>query len=66
VVVTEVASGSRAFWAEIEVGDVVVEVNRQPVESIADWDRIVSQIGERTEVVLTLVRGERTRFVFLR
>jgi serine protease Do len=66
VVVTGVASGSPAFWAEIEVGDVVVEVNRQPVESIADWDRIVAQIADRTEVVLTLVRGERTRFVFLR
>ena len=66
VVVTKVASGSRAYWAGIEVGDVIVEVNREPVESISDWDRIVAGVGDRDEVLLTVVSGDRTRFVFLR
>ncbi|MCX7750080.1 MAG: trypsin-like peptidase domain-containing protein [Candidatus Bipolaricaulota bacterium] len=66
VVVTKVAAGSRAHWAGIQVGDVIVGVNRQPVESIADWNRIVSGIGDREEVLLTVVSGGRTRFVFLR
>lgn len=66
VVVTKVAAGSRAHWAGIAVGDVVVEVNRQPVASVGDWDRIVAGIGDRDEVLLTVVSGQRTRFVFLR
>lgn len=66
VVVTRVAPGSRAHWAGIQVGDVIVGVNRQPVESMADWNRIVAGIGDRDEVLLTVVSGGRTRFVFLR
>lgn len=66
VVVTRVASGSRAHWAGITEGDVVVAVNRQPVESVADWNNIVKDIGDRDEVLLTVVSGGRTRFVFLR
>lgn len=66
VVVTRVAPGSRAHWAGIVEGDVVVAVNRQPVESVADWDRIVKDIGDREEVLLTVMSGGRTRFVFLR
>lgn len=66
VVVTRVAAGSRAHWAGIAVGDVIVEVNRQAVGSLADWNRIVAGLGERDEVLLTVVRGERTRFFFLR
>lgn len=66
VVVTGVASGSRAHWAGIQVGDVVAAVNRQPVESIADWSSSVAEIGDQDEVLLTVVSGGRTRFVFLR
>jgi len=66
VVVTRVAPGSRAYWAGIEPGDVIVAVNRQPVESVADWNRLVAGIGDRDEVLLTVVSGGRTRFVFLR
>jgi len=66
VVVTRVASGSRAHWAGVAAGDVVVAVNRVTVESVADWNTIVKDIGERDEVLLTMVSGGRTRFVFLR
>jgi len=66
VVVVRVASGSRAHWAGIEEGDVVVAVNRQSVETIADWNKVVSGITEREEVLLTVVRGGRTRFFLLR
>ncbi len=65
-VVVRVASGSRAQWAGVEEGDVVVAVNRQLVETIADWNKTVSGIAEREEVLLTVVRGGRTRFLLLR
>jgi Do/DeqQ family serine protease len=66
VLVTRVASGSRAYWAGIEVGDAIVAVNRQAVETVADWNELVAGIGDRDEVLLTVVSGGRTRFVFLR
>ncbi|HEU68948.1 MAG TPA: PDZ domain-containing protein [Candidatus Acetothermia bacterium] len=66
VVVIAVAPGSRARWAGLTAGDVVVEVNRKPVSSIADWNRLVAGIGDREEVLLTIVRSGRTQFVLLR
>ncbi len=66
VVVVDVQPGSRAYWAGLQVGDLIVEVNRQPVSSTSDWNRIVSQIAEDEEVLLTVVRAGRTRFILLR
>ncbi len=65
VVVVAVEPGSRGYWGGVQVGDVIVEVNRQPVSSTVDWNRIVSQLGEDEEVLLTVVRAGRTRFILL-
>jgi len=66
VVVVAVEPGSRAYWAGLQAGDLIVEVNRQPVSSTSDWNRIISQIGEDEEVLLTVIRAGRTRFLLLR
>lgn len=66
VVVVDVQPGSRAYWAGLQEGDLIVEVNRQPVSSASDWNRIVSQIAEDEEVLLTVIRAGRTRFILLR
>lgn len=66
VVVVAVEPGSRAYWAGLQAGDLIVEVNRQPVSSTLDWNRIISQIGEDEEVLLTVIRAGRTRFILLR
>ncbi|MGB9757430.1 MAG: Do family serine endopeptidase [Candidatus Bipolaricaulaceae bacterium] len=65
VVVVGVEPGSRAYWGGVQVGDLIVEVNRQPISSISDWNRIVSQIAEDEEVLLTVIRSGRTRFILL-
>lgn len=65
VVVVAVEPGSRGYWGGVQVGDVVVEVNREPVSSVPDWNRLVSQLGEDEEVLLTVVRSGRTRFIVL-
>ncbi|MEN3009963.1 MAG: Do family serine endopeptidase [Candidatus Bipolaricaulaceae bacterium] len=66
VVVTQVEAGSRAYWAGVQEGDVIVEVNREPVANVADWNRLVAPLGEGEEVLLTVVRAGRTRFLLLR
>lgn len=65
VVVVAVEAGSRAYWGGVQVGDLIVEVNRQSVSSTTDWNRIVSQLAEDDEVLLTVIRSGRTRFILL-
>lgn len=67
VVIAAVAANSRAFWANPQPrqGDVIVEVNRQQITSLNDWNELVQAIDEDVQVVLTLMRGGRTFFVAL-
>jgi len=66
VVVTDVEPGSKAYWGGVEEGDVILEVNRQPINSIQDWNQVVSQLSEDEDVLLTVLREGRTRFLLLR
>jgi serine protease Do len=61
--VGDVAGGGPADRAGIERGDVVLEVNRQPVENAAAFAKLVKQ-AEPGKTLLLLVRGRQgTRFV---
>jgi serine protease Do len=61
--VSEVTSGGPADRAGIDRGDVVLEVNRQPVEDAAEFAKLV-RAAEPGKTLLLLVRsGGGTRFV---
>jgi serine protease Do len=61
--VTEVGDGTPAARAGIERGDVILEVNRQPVESAATFSKAV-RTAEPGKSLLLLVRSSRgTRYV---
>ena len=62
VVVSDVADGTPASDAGLQRGDVIEEVNRQPVNSVADFRRLVDQAGKQP-VVLLVNRGGSTTFV---
>jgi serine protease Do len=62
VVVTEVADGSPASDAGLQRGDVIEQVNRESVNSVADYERLVSQGGKQA-VVLLVNRGGATTFI---
>jgi serine protease Do len=68
VVIETVQPGSRAFWAGLQVGDLVIEINRQQIKTLDDWNRLVSELPDDTRVVLTIIPrgGGSTRFVPLR
>jgi serine protease Do len=55
VVIVGVDPGSVAYWAGLEPGDVILEVNRQPVNSVAEWNELISQLGEGETVMLTVM-----------
>lgn len=65
VVISEVVPGSAASEAGLQRGDVIEEVNRQPVTSVEQFQRLVRQAGTQT-VVLSVNRGGNSVFVTVR
>ncbi len=55
VVITDVEPGSAAYWAGLEPGDVILEVDRQPVNSKAKWNELISQVEKDETVMLTVM-----------
>jgi S1-C subfamily serine protease len=62
VTITDVEPGSPAAEAGLEAGDVILEVNRQPVKSGADLQAGVKNSGSRATVLL-VNHGGQTAFV---
>src|SRR5215831_11782202 len=64
VVVTGVQDGSRADDAGLRRGDVIQQVNRQPVNNVAEFERAMKQAGDKSAVLLVNRNGH-TGFVAL-
>jgi serine protease Do len=63
VVVTDVPSGSPAEDAGLQRGDVIEQINRQPVTSVSDYRRLLGQAGNQALVLLVNRRGNTTFIV---
>jgi len=61
--VTEVGDGTPAERAGIERGNVILEVNRQPVESAAAFTKAVRATEPGKNVLLLVRSGRGTRYV---
>src|SRR6266542_4146275 len=64
VVVTGVQDGSRADDAGLRRGDVIQQVNRQPVNNVAEFERAMKQAGDKSAALLVNRNGH-TSFVAL-
>jgi len=62
VVVTDVPDASPAAEAGLQREDVIEQVNRQPVNSVADYQRLIRQAGKEP-LVLLINRGGTTTFM---
>jgi len=62
VVVADVPAGSPASDAGLKQGDVIEQVNRQQVNSVLDYERLIRQAGKQT-VILLVNRAGNTTFV---
>jgi serine protease Do len=62
VVVTEVPDGSPAADAGLQRGDVIEQINRKPVDSLADYQRLIADAGKQT-LVLLVNHGGNTAFI---
>ncbi|MBI4470463.1 MAG: DegQ family serine endoprotease [Acidobacteria bacterium] len=64
VVITQVGPGSRAAEAGLQSGDVIQEINHQPVANLQDYKRMAARVG--TKRVLLLVNQRNiTRYVVI-
>jgi len=64
VVVTGVQDGSRADDAGLRRGDVIQQVNRQPINNVAEFERAMKQAGDKSTLLLVNRNGH-TSFVAL-
>jgi len=63
VVVSEVDPASRAAEAGLQTGDVIQQVNRQPVKSVQDFDRALGAGRKDDPALLLINRDGNTLFV---
>lgn len=61
VVVTDVDANSLAYRRGVREGDLIIEVNRQPVTAVGEFEKAVK--GARNNVLLLIKNKEGTRFV---
>lgn len=65
VVVANVQPGSPADQAGVRQGDIILEINRKPVNSVGEAKGLISQAGEKDSLMLLLKRDQGTFFVAL-
>ncbi len=65
VVIMEVASGSKAYWAGLQQDDVILEIDLQPTASVDDWNAVVAEMDEEANPMLTILRDGRQRYITL-
>jgi len=61
VVITDVDANSLAYRRGVREGDLIIEVNRQPVTTVGEFEKAVK--GARNNVLLLIKNKEGTRFV---
>jgi len=59
----DVAAGSRADRAGLAEGDVILEVDHQPIESVESWNAVISALDQDAQITLTVLRDGNLSFV---
>jgi len=63
VVITDLSDDSPAAQAGLQQGDVIVQVNHRPVNTVADFNQAVRQGASKDSTLLLVKRGGGTQFV---
>lgn len=63
LVVTEVEQGSAAWNAHLREGDIILSVNRRPVKTLVDLQKMVSE--KDAHILLNIQRGRTALFVLI-
>jgi len=63
VVITRVEPGSAAEEAGLQRGDLIMEVNRKPVNNTEEYEKVLSKIDKNEAILLLVGRQGRTLFL---
>jgi len=63
VVIMDVAAGSRASSAGLAEGDIIVEIDHEPIASVEEWNDAITDLGEDSSVTFTVIRDGQLLFV---
>ena len=63
VVIAGVEEGSAAEAAGLREGDVILEINRQPVRNIGDFKRLSGKLSKQDSTLLLINRQGRRLFL---
>ena len=66
VLVSRVAPGSEAAHRGLQSGDLIQEINRQPVESVEDYESALDKVKPGEALLLLVLRNGNTFFTGLR
>lgn len=66
LIITNVEPGSPASAQGLKRGDVIVEINRSPVSSLDEYNRIIDDMEKNDTILLLVKRDRHTRFVVLK
>jgi serine protease Do len=66
VLVSEVKAGSPAQRAGIRRGDVIKEINRQPIEDLQGYEREIASLKEKGDILILVQREENPLFVVVK
>jgi serine protease Do len=66
IVVAAVEQGSVAEDAGLRRGDVILEVNRKPVEGVADYRKAIQKLEKGKSLLFLVRRGDNTIFLALK
>ncbi|MDD5225480.1 MAG: Do family serine endopeptidase [bacterium] len=65
VVITEVTPGSQAEEVGIRQGDIIRQINRKPIQDLADYQSLMAKIGKGKSILLLIEREKQSFFVVL-
>lgn len=63
VIISGVEQGSAAEEAGLQEGDIILEINRQPVRNIGDFKRLSGKLSKKTSTLLLINRQGRKIFI---
>jgi serine protease Do len=63
VVITDLSDDSPAAQAGLQTGDVIVQVNHRPVNTVSDFNQAVRQGQSKDSTLLLVKRGGGTQFI---
>lgn len=66
VIISEITKGSMAAWSGLKVGALLLEINRQPIETLEEYQQAITKLEKGQQVLLLIKQGGAIRFLTMK